>query len=44
MPIEMENFLKLISDRVELKDFDSYRGDLDTKSNEHGIHSYFIKF
>jgi hypothetical protein len=44
MSIEMEKFLNLISDRIELKDFNQYRGDLDTKTNEHGIHSYFTKF
>lgn len=44
MSIEMEKFLNIISDRIELKDFHHYRGDLDIKSNEHGIYSYFIKF
>jgi len=40
----MENFLNLISDKVNLKDFNKYRGDLDIKSNEHGYYSYFTIF
>jgi hypothetical protein len=44
MSIEMENFLNLISERIELKDFTKYRGDLDIKTNEHGLYSYFTKF
>jgi hypothetical protein len=44
MSIEMENFLNLISKRIELKDFNKYRGDLDIKTNEHGIYSYFTIF
>lgn len=44
MSKEMEQFLDSISDRIELKDFGQYRGDLDTKSNLHGLYSYFTKF
>ncbi|CAF1246379.1 unnamed protein product [Adineta steineri] len=41
MSIEMKNFLNSISERIELKDFNKYRGDLDIKTNEHGLYSYF---
>ncbi|CAF1291999.1 unnamed protein product [Rotaria sordida] len=41
MSIEMENFLNLISELVQLKNFNKYRGDLDTKADQHGTHSYF---
>ena len=44
MSNEMEQFLNSISERIELKDFHQYRGDLDTKSNLHGLYSYFTKF
>ena len=41
MSREMENFLELIGERVQLNDFKQYRGDLDTKTDQHGSHSYF---
>ncbi len=44
MSIEMENLVNLISERIELKDFNKYRGDLDIKTNQHGIYSYFTTF
>jgi len=44
MTKEMEDFINLIADRVQLKGFNKYRGDLDTKSNEHGEYSYFTIF
>lgn len=40
----MEKFLNLISQRIELKDFNNYRGDLDIKTNSHGNYSYFTKY
>jgi hypothetical protein len=44
MSNEMEYFLNLISKRIQLKDFKKYRGDLDIKTNQHGIYSYYTKF
>ncbi|CAF1541358.1 unnamed protein product [Adineta ricciae] len=44
LSMEMEDFLSFISDRIELKNFPKYRGDLDVKTNEHGIYSYFTTF
>ena len=44
MSTEMENFVNLISERIELKDFNKFRGDLDIKTNEHGIYSYFTTY
>ncbi|CAF0860272.1 unnamed protein product [Rotaria sordida] len=44
MSIEMENFLNLIGECVELKNFNKYRGDLDIKTDLHGTHSYFTMY
>jgi signal-induced proliferation-associated 1 like protein 1 len=44
MSIEMEDFLDLISTRIQLEGFNKYRADLDTKSNQHGSYSYFTIF
>lgn len=41
---ELVNFLELISERVQLNDFKRYRGDLDTRTDQHGSHSYFSVF
>ncbi|CAF1357977.1 unnamed protein product [Rotaria sp. Silwood1] len=42
--IEMENFLNLISELVQLKNFNKYRGDLDIKTDQHGAYSYFTTY
>ncbi|CAF1410333.1 unnamed protein product [Rotaria sp. Silwood1] len=44
MSIEMETFLNLISELVQLKNFNKYRGDLDVKTDQHGIYSYFATY
>ncbi|CAF4738196.1 unnamed protein product, partial [Rotaria sp. Silwood1] len=44
MSIEMENFLNLISELVQLKNFNKYRGDLDIKTDQHGAYSYFTTY
>ncbi|CAF1490798.1 unnamed protein product [Rotaria sordida] len=44
MSTEMEMFLNLISELVQLKNFNKYRGDLDTKTDQHGIYSYFTTY
>lgn len=44
MSTEMENFLNLISELIQLKGFSKYRGDLDTKEDQHGVYSYFTLF
>ncbi|CAF3281663.1 unnamed protein product [Rotaria sp. Silwood2] len=44
MSIEMRNFLNLISELVQLKDFNKYRGDLDTKDDQHGVYSYYTTY
>ncbi|CAF3608621.1 unnamed protein product [Rotaria sp. Silwood1] len=44
MSIEMENFLNLISELVQLRNFNKYRGDLDTKTDQHGTYSYFSTY
>ncbi|CAF1091696.1 unnamed protein product [Rotaria sp. Silwood1] len=44
MSIEMENFLNLISELVQLQNFNKYRGDLDTKTDQHGTYSYFATY
>jgi hypothetical protein len=44
MSTEMENLLKLLSTRVQLEGFNKYRGDLDVKTNQHGLYSYFTTF
>ncbi|CAF0786828.1 unnamed protein product [Rotaria sordida] len=41
---EMLNFLDRISQRVNLKGFQKYRGDLDTKNGSHGEHSYHAEY
>lgn len=37
----MSEFLKVLADRVSLKGFHKYRGDLDIKDDLHGDHSYY---
>jgi len=37
----MLNFLEILADRVRLKGFQKYRGDLDTKDDLHGEYSYY---
>ncbi|CAF4651207.1 unnamed protein product [Rotaria sp. Silwood1] len=44
MSIEMKNFLNLISELVQLKNFNKYCGDLDTKTDQHGTYSYFATY
>lgn len=40
----MADFLGHISKRVDLKGFQKYRGDLDTKNGAHGEYSYHAEF
>lgn len=44
MSTEMKDFLNLISEHIQLECFNQYRGDLDTKTNQHGFYSYFTTF
>ncbi|CAF3924091.1 unnamed protein product, partial [Rotaria sp. Silwood1] len=44
MSIEIENFLNLIGELVQLKNFNKFRGDLDIKTDQHGIYSYFSTY
>ncbi|CAF3397432.1 unnamed protein product [Rotaria sp. Silwood2] len=44
MSIEMENFLNLIGELVQLKNFNKFRGDLDVKTDQHGLYSYFSTY
>jgi hypothetical protein len=37
----MLDFLDILADRVRLKGFQKYRGDLDIKEDLHGEHSYY---
>ncbi|CAF1039147.1 unnamed protein product [Rotaria sordida] len=41
---DMSNFLNLLADRVRLKGFNKYRGDLDIKDDLHGDSSYYTKY
>ncbi|CAF4538023.1 unnamed protein product, partial [Rotaria magnacalcarata] len=41
LPNDMLDFLNRISERVDLKGFTKYRGDLDTKNGSHGEYSYY---
>lgn len=40
----LREFMDLIADRVELKDFPNYRGGLDVKHGQTGEHSYYTNF
>ncbi len=40
----MIDFLEILADRVRLKGFPKYRGDLDTKDDLHGEYSYYTVF
>jgi hypothetical protein len=37
----MMDFLEILADRVRLKGFQKYRGDLDTKDDLHGEYSFY---
>ena len=41
---EMIEFLQILADRVRLKGFDKYRGDLDIKNDLHGEYSYYTQY
>ena len=41
---EMIDFLDILADRVRLKGFEKYRGDLDIKNDLHGEHSYYTEY
>ena len=41
---DMIDFLQLLADRVRLKGFNKYRGDLDVKEDLHGEYSYHTAF
>jgi hypothetical protein len=40
----MFNFLQILADRVRLKGFEKYRGDLDIKNDLHGEYSYYTQY
>lgn len=40
----MIDFLQILADRVRLKGFEKYRGDLDVKSDQHGEYSYYTQY
>lgn len=40
----MFNFLNILAERVRLKGFTKYRGDLDTKGDLHGEYSYYTGY
>ena len=40
----MSDFLQILADRVRLKGFEKYRGDLDTKNDLHGEYSYYTQY
>ncbi|XP_066911942.1 rap1 GTPase-activating protein 1-like isoform X4 [Clytia hemisphaerica] len=40
----LREFLDCIADRVDLKDFESYRGGLDVKHGQTGEHSYYTNY
>ncbi|CAF1385329.1 unnamed protein product [Rotaria magnacalcarata] len=44
LPNDMLDFLNRISERVDLKGFTKYRGDLDTKNGSHGEYSYYAQY
>lgn len=44
LPASLSRFLDLISKRVTLKGFSKFRGDLDTKDDLHGEHSYYTEY
>jgi hypothetical protein len=40
----MIDFLQILADRVRLKGFEKYRGDLDIKNDLHGEYSYYTQY
>jgi hypothetical protein len=40
----MTDFLQILADRVRLKGFEKYRGDLDIKNDLHGEYSYYTQY
>jgi len=40
----MLDFLQILADRVRLKGFEKYRGDLDVKNDLHGEYSYYTQY
>lgn len=40
----MLDFLQILGDRVRLKGFEKYRGDLDVKNDLHGEYSYYTQY
>jgi hypothetical protein len=41
---DLLEFLQMLADRVPLKGFNKYRGDLDIKDDLHGDHSYYTQY
>jgi signal-induced proliferation-associated 1 like protein 1 len=41
---ELRDFLQLLADRVRLKGFARFRGDLDVKEDLHGEYSYYTQY
>jgi len=41
---DMTEFLQILADRVRLKGFEKYRGDLDVKNDLHGEYSYYTQY
>ncbi|CAF0962341.1 unnamed protein product [Adineta ricciae] len=44
LSVDLLNFLQILADCVRLKGFTKYRGDLDTKDDLHGEHSYYAQY
>lgn len=40
----MTDFLQILADRIRLKGFEKYRGDLDVKNDLHGEYSYYTQY
>ncbi|CAF1233109.1 unnamed protein product [Adineta ricciae] len=44
LSVDLLNFLQILAECVRLKGFTKYRGDLDTKDDLHGEHSYYAQY